>query len=155
MGIKVNLANIDTSKFDAVPAGVYEVEISGFEMKETSGNGKLDAGTPMINWEFTIKEPEEFANRKLWTNTVIHESTLFSLKALLQATDEFDEADLAGAIDFDPEDLIGTEIAVKVAVREYNGNDVNDIKKFMSLGKAPAPKTASKAKGAAKKNLLP
>jgi hypothetical protein len=135
--VRINLTDIDDRSFEALPAGKYIVKISGYEMKETSGNGKLGAGVPMINWEYTVqsdlKGDTKYQSRKLWQNTVIHEKTLFSLKALLRAAGVFSEEDLDGELDFEPDDLVGAELVVVVAQREYNGDMTNDVKRVRGL----------------------
>ena len=138
MAIKLNLTNIEVNSYEALPAGMYVVTVTGGEMRETKGgeNSKLPSGTPMINWEFTVVdgvEGEKYKGRKIWTNTIIHEKTLWNLKSLLLATGKFDDEDLAD-LDFEIEDIIGETVQVKVARREYNGNETNEIKLFKSVG---------------------
>jgi hypothetical protein len=155
-GLKLNLGDIELKNFDPVPAGTYTCTVTAGEMKKTSGEGKLGV-VPMINWEFTIVEPEEFAKRKLWTNTVIHETTLFNLKALLLATGEYTDEDLATEIDFEIEDVIGKELDLVAGQREYpkdSGEWRNEVKRFV-VPESGAAAPAGKAKGATKKSLLP
>jgi hypothetical protein len=149
MGIKLNLGDIDIKKFDPIPAGTYDAKVTGGELKSTSGEGKLGK-VPMINWEFTIQD-EEYVNRKVWMNTVIHETTLFNLKALL-ATGKFSEEDMAAELDFEIEDIIGEEVRVVVAQREYNGEVRNEVKRVKGMTDEPGTATA---KGRGKKSLLP
>jgi len=133
MGFRVNFSDVESKSFDPVPAGTYHVKITDGELKETSGGGKLPGGTPMINWEFTIQNGP-YEGRRLWTNTVIHERTLFNLKALLEASGRFNEAQLSGGdIDFEIDDLIGADLKIVVAQREYNGDTVNDVKRFKKI----------------------
>ena len=147
MSVKINLKDVKSDNYEALPAGNYEAKVVAGEMRETSGNGKLPAGTPMINWEFVIQDDPKFAGRKIWTNTVIHESTMFTLKQLLQATGEFNDDQLAGELEFDIEDVVGTDVVLVVTQREYNGNIVNDIKRIKAAGTAVA--------GTTKSSLLP
>jgi len=148
MSIKINLKDVNLSNYEPLPVGTYDAKITGGEMRETSGNGKLPAGTPMINWEFTLQDADKLTGRKIWTNTVIHETTLFTLKQLLISTGQFTEDDMDGELDFEISDIIGSDVAIVVAQREYNGNVVNDIKKIKSIGSTTA---TSKSKS----SLLP
>jgi hypothetical protein len=134
MSVKINLKDVGGNDYEALPADSYEAKVTAGLMRETSGNGKLPAGTPMINWEFVITEPQKYAGRKIWTNTVIHENTMFTLKQLLQATGNFDDDQLAGELEFDIEDVVGSDVILVVTQREYNGNTVNDVKKIKSAG---------------------
>lgn len=57
----LNLSDADTRGFDALDAGKYNAEV--FEMswdavKNTDGQGKMPAGTPMLKVQFKILEPK-------------------------------------------------------------------------------------------------
>jgi hypothetical protein len=142
--MRLNLTDVEVRDFEAIPGGKYVVKITDYENKETRGGpeAKLPAGTPMINYEFTVqsdvKGDEQYANRKLWTNIILHQKVLFNLKGLLQAIGWTDEQ-LSGDIDFEPEELVGAELIVGVSKREYpkdSGDFTNDIKRFVSLDAA-------------------
>jgi len=136
--MRINLTDVEDRSFEPLPSGRYILKITDFELRETSGSGKLGAGVPMINWEFTVQSDrngdEKYKNRKLWMNTVIHEKTLFNLKSLLRATGAFKDDELVGEVDFEPEQCLGAEIIGVVAQREYNGDTVNDVKRVAPLG---------------------
>ena len=145
MGIKLNLKDVQSS-FDAIDAGTYDATITGGEMKETKGDGKLGK-VPMINWEFTVKDDDKYTGRKLWTNTIIHDTTLFRLKQLLLASGEFEEDDMDD-LDFEIEELIGADVQLIVVQREYEGEMRNDIKKIQAI---PSGGVSAKKIGAVKK----
>ena len=137
--MRINLSEIEDRSFEALPAGKYIVEFSDYEMRETKDKpeNKLPAGTPMINWEMTVissKDGDEtYKGRKLWTNTILHERTLFNLKGILKACGWTDES-LAEEIDFEPEQVVGHQVLAVVAVRQYQGDDTNDVKRFAAIG---------------------
>jgi len=131
--MRINLTDVDDRNFEALPAGRYVLKVTDYEMRETKGDGKLGKGVPMINWEFTVLNDDQYKGRKLWMNTVIHETTLFSLKGLLRATGAFTEEDLRGEIDFEPDEVVGAEVIGVVSQREYNGDKVNDVKRVKPL----------------------
>ena len=144
--MRINLTDVEDRNFEALPAGRYRLKIADYEMREVKGDGKLPKGTPMINWEFTVicdakTGDEKYSNRKLWMNSILHEKTLFNLKALLRATGQFE--DLEGEIDFEPEDLMGAEVIGVVAQREYNGDTVNDVKRVIGLSDVEREETSS------------
>ena len=138
--MRINLTGVEDRSFEPLPSSRYILKITDFELRETSGSGKLGAGVPMINWEFTVQSDrngdEKYKNRKLWMNTVIHEKTLFNLKSLLRATGAFKGEELEGEVDFEPEQCLGTEVIGVVSQREYNGDTVNDVKRVVALGDA-------------------
>jgi len=146
--MRINLTDVEDRSFEALPAGRYRLKIADYEMREVKGDGKLPKGTPMINWEFTVicnskTGDEKYANRKLWMNSIIHEKTLFNLKALLRATGQFTSEDLEGEIEFEPEDVLGAEVIGVVAQREYNGDMVNDVKRVIGLSEEEREETSS------------
>jgi hypothetical protein len=155
--MRINLTDVETRDFEAIPPGNYRVRITGYDMRVTQdkpGN-KLPAGTPMINWEFTVVADqrtgdEAYKGRKVWTNTIIHERTLFNLKSLLEATGNFTTAQLKGSLDFEPEDILDQEVVLRVTKREYppeSGNFSNEVKGFKSA--------SSTSEGASSSSLLP
>lgn len=145
--MRINLTDVDDRSFEALPAGRYLLKITDYEMRETKGDGKLGAGVPMINWEFTVQSDRngdtKYQNRKLWMNTVIHEKTLFNLKSLLRATGKYEGKDLEGELDFEPADCIGSDLIGVVAQREYNGDTVNDVKRVVGLSDEDREGTSS------------
>lgn len=145
--MRINLTDVDDRSFEALPAGRYILKVTDYELRETKGEGKLGKGVPMINWEFTVqsdvKGDETYKNRKLWMNTVIHETTLFSLKALLRASGAYTDADLQGELDFEPDEVLGSDVVGVVAQREYNGDKVNDVRRVKALSDDEKEEAAS------------
>jgi hypothetical protein len=148
--IKVNLRDIETKDFDALEAGRYDVKLIDAEMTETSGEGKLGK-VPMIKWEFEVidNDDEKLNGRKLWSNSTIAPSTLWSLKALLAATGEYDEDDLSDDnFEFELDDVIGCTMLAVVTKEEYpagTGEYTNRIKRFKPLGGAVASTGSGKS----------
>jgi Protein of unknown function (DUF669) len=146
--MRVNLTDVEDRTFEALPAGRYVVKVTDYEMRETKTKpeNKLPGGTPMVNWEFTIvrnaKTGEEtHKNRKLWMNTIIHERVLFNLKSFLKAAG-WTEEQLGGEIDFEPDECVGAEMIAVVSVREYNGQDTNDVKRVLPLSAEAVAETS-------------
>jgi hypothetical protein len=139
--MRINLTDIEDRSFEALPAGRYIVKLTDYEAREVKKNdGKVPKGTPMINWEFTVISDKsgdtKYENRKLWMNSVIHERTLSMLKGLLKASGAYSDADLAGELDFEPDNIVGSTMMAVVAQREYNGDTVNDVKRVVAVGDA-------------------
>jgi hypothetical protein len=143
--MKLNLSGAESfSGFDPIPGGTYHVKITDGELRETKNEGKLPAGTPGVNWEFTVQDGEN-ADRKVWTNQWIHPKTINS-----------DDLDVQDAIDRS----IGADLTIRVSYRaaseQYDAsNDVKSIKKWD--GKA-SQATSGTAAGQAASNtgsLLP
>jgi len=75
----LNLAGADLKGFDAVDSGRYNAEIFEMKMdavKNTSGTGKMPAGTPMVKVQFRLLSdsegnPEGILNRRVFSTYVI------------------------------------------------------------------------------------
>lgn len=131
--LTVDFTDVQGGDFDAIPSGKYHIAITDYSTTETKNAGKLPVGTPGINWEFTVQEGP-FENRKLWTNHWIHPNTLGFLKGMLKASGKFSDEELEGQLPKGWYDrAVGAELVAKVGTREYNGNDVNDIKGFKPM----------------------
>jgi hypothetical protein len=64
----LNLSDADTSGFEAIEAGRYNAEIFEMKMdavKNTSGQGKLPAGTPCVKVQFKLTD-EGVENRRVF-----------------------------------------------------------------------------------------
>lgn len=114
------MANM-TLDFSSVPSreileeGVYTALIKKVEQK-TSSTGK-----PMILVLFEETEKKS----GIFENYVIDPNCLWKLKELLDALG----FDTSTSCDFDPADLEGQFVKIKVIQDEYNGETVNRVKK--------------------------
>jgi hypothetical protein len=154
--MKLNLSGVKANDFDALPTGKYHVKLTDWDQTETQNAGKLPAGTPGINAEFTVQDgPNE--NRRLWNNFWIAESTLGFLKSFLKASGQFTEDELnSEEFSFDWDDLVGVDLVVKVGVRKYNGEDRNNINGYLPYDEStwkPMEKKTAGSKGGG--GLLP
>ena len=113
--INVNLTEIE-SGFEIFPDGQYLVELT-----ERSKVAKSDSG-PYVRWVARIQDPEEYADKMIsWTSSFLPQA-LWNLKDLLEKV----------GVDFDVdgfylEDTFGKMLMVENQVREYNGQDRNNI----------------------------
>jgi hypothetical protein len=127
--MRVDFSGVESKNFDAIPGGWYHVKVTDGEQTETKEAKKLPAGTPGVNWEFTVQDGE-YADRKVWTNTWLHENSIWALKGLLEATGRYSAEQLAESLEFEIDDVIGSDVMIRVAIRDYNGDDVNDVKRI-------------------------
>jgi hypothetical protein len=92
--LTVNMSGVQAmGGFDLIPSGRYTACLTDWSKTETQNAGKLPAGTPGINAEFTIQEGEH-ENRKLWNNFWVAPTTIGFAKGFLKATDEFTDDEL-------------------------------------------------------------
>src|SRR5262245_57812787 len=69
----LDLSDADLGGFDPIEAGRYNAEVVEITMdavKNTSGTGKMPAGTPMIKTQFKLLD-EGVNNRRVWNQMVI------------------------------------------------------------------------------------
>jgi len=134
--MRLNFSDIESTSFDALPAGTYLSKLTDGNIREAGPNSK-NPGSQYINWEFTI-QGGQYEGRRVWTNTSLLPQTLFRLKELLAATGRFEENQLGGELDFEITDLIGAD--VKLVLKYIPASDQydarNDVKRFRSVGAA-------------------
>ena len=119
--INVNLTEV-TSDFEVFPDGQYQVELT-----EGSKVAKSEAG-PYIRWAARIIDPEEYEDKMIsWTSSFAPQA-LWNMKELMEKIDvEFDETG------FDLEDTFGKQLMVENQVREYNGDDRNNVVAYYAI----------------------
>lgn len=116
------MLNLDFSSVPnraALPEGVYTVQVAKVEEAVSS------AGNPMIKVEFDVLEVE--GSRKLWDNFVLIDKSLWKMKEFLGALG----FDTSSSLEFDIAELVGEVVQAKVIVEQYNGDDVNRVKKYL------------------------
>jgi hypothetical protein len=143
--LKINMADVKVSSFDVLPKGWYHTRVTGWTLEETK-NGP-NAGANYINFELTVQSGEH-EDRKLWVNASLLPHALFTLKNLtdasgLDSSAEVDADDLA-------DELVGKEQMTRVIVKDYQGDDKNEVKGFKK--DASASGSASSSSGG---SLLP
>ncbi len=139
MGL-LDLSGADTSGFEAIPAGTYPAEIHEVAMKETKGgeNAKLPAGTPYINVQYRITDPE-YDNRRVFGKYIIAPAKVDGKKYEAKAKMDgmlarffialgYEEDEVtSGTFEPDLEDLVGRACKVTVKQRDYQGEMQNDV----------------------------
>ena len=118
--MKVNVNLDDVKELQPVPAGNYVCKVIAGEVKE-GPKGKY------IAWTLEICEGE-FAGQQLWHNTSLVPNAQFGLKRFLQAC-RFEW----GKSSFNTEDVFGSEVIVKVVVKDYEGAPKNKVKGFIPI----------------------
>jgi hypothetical protein len=155
----LNLAGADTSAFEAVDPGTYAAEIAKTEWKETSGNGKMPEGCPMLSIGFKITE-EPFVDRWVFGQWTLPDAAYekaekdksaklkgMFVRTIMAITGDDEETVTSGNYELDIDDLIGNECVIRVGKREYpadSGEFQNDIKGVKPAG---SPTTAGAGSG--------
>ena len=141
MPLNLDLTTAAEGGFDPLPQGRYNATIRKAEMRETSGTGKMPAGTTMLNVGFEIDKddiPEhpEAKKGKNFTTYVFkgypipdkgyekHDQLMGILIGMLKATGLWSDEELReeGGFHLDENDLLGCRVIVKVSQREYVDN---------------------------------
>lgn len=117
MRIQVNLNDVPDRVL--VEPGWHRVRVEKAEVRDNK-----DGSGQHIAWELRIVEGE-YQNQRLFFNTGIGQKGLPILKRFLRAAGvEWDEEG------FDLEDVLGSELEVRVEHREYEGELRNDVRGF-------------------------
>jgi len=105
----------DRGGFEAF-RGRHHVKVTDIEETATKNEGKLAAGTPGIQVEFTVQEGK-YEGRKIWNNFWFAPQTLGFLKNFVVATGVAEASDLEGEWDPDWDEFIGADLEVSTKVR--------------------------------------
>ena len=118
--VKLNFTDVqESSPLEPLPDGRYTVVVTGGE-EDRVREESFNAGAPLFKWEFTVNDGK-YNGQKVWDNMVVAEpdeasgrkGTLWRVKQLLTACG----MDTEGEIEFDVDDVIGSELEIQVAVR--------------------------------------
>lgn len=115
------MLNLD---FSSVPSrepleeGIYDLVVA--EAEETTSSN----GNPMLKLTFNVGGVD--GDRKLWDNFVLIDKCLWKVKELLDAIG----MDTSSIVEMDPAELIGQPVRGKVIQKEYNGDIINNVKKY-------------------------
>ncbi len=121
--INVNLRDIE-SGFEVYPDGKYIVEITN-----KSKTARSQEGGAYIRWIAEIIEPDEFAGKLISWQTSLLPQSLWVLKKLMETIEvPFDENG------FETNECIGKVLGVENKVREYNGEDRNNVTGYIKIG---------------------
>ena len=113
--INVKLSEVE-SGFEVYPDGQYLIEITDRTKISKSESGAY------VRWIAKIIDPEEYEDKLIsWTSSFLPQA-LWNLKNLLEAIEvTFDDDG------FELEDTFGEQLLIENQVREYNGQDRNNI----------------------------
>lgn len=136
--MRVDLSGVQDGVFDAIPSGRYQAKLTDGEIRESKSSAK-HPGAEYISWEFTVLDGD-YEGRKLWQVTSLNhgscscknwkEDSLFGLKAVLSSSGIWTTEELNNEeFDFEINDIIGTDFTLIVAIKQYQGEDQNDVKR--------------------------
>lgn len=149
--MKIDFTNTEGQQtFEPIPAGKYLVEVTDYRSGNASDKAK-NPGADTISWELTVESTStgetvvtdrngkdiKVEGRKVWENMTIVESSFWRLKALLEACG----FDVSGEIDFDPDEVLNSQLIVKVGIQKGRKNAEtgeeydprNSVKSFHAL----------------------
>jgi hypothetical protein len=136
----LDLGDADTSGFAPIDPGRYPAEVfkaTWDEIKNTSGTGKMPAGTPMLKVQFRItQEIDGSTNRRVFSQYIIPPKSYDKSKAqrmkgmlvnFLVAVGEDEEAVRSKGYEIDTEELTGRECVVVVGKEPKRTRDGDEI----------------------------
>jgi len=152
----LDLSGADTSGFEACDPGSYNCTVYEISMTETSGQGKLPAGTPMVKVQFraTDENPDGIENRRFFTNYPIPSAdyenasrVLGNFVNFLVAVGEDETKVKSKGFNLkNLQDLQGRECVVRVGREEYpkgSGEYSNPVKGVKPAGSQTSQAAAS------------
>jgi hypothetical protein len=129
MSMKIDFTGVEGQKsFEPIPSGKYLVEVTDYRQGTASQEAK-NPGAPTISWMLTVEstvtgeesvtnrrtgEEVKVAGRTVWENMTIVENSFWRLKAFLEACG----FDVEGEIDFDPDEVLNSQLVVKVGIQK-------------------------------------
>lgn len=127
MAINLNFTGVK-SGFDVIPAGRYYAKVvdSKAEMNKAG-----DALVVKLQWEVQDEydaNGEKVQGRKIFDNLSTKPAALFKLKGLLDMLG----FDASGEFELDPEQLMSQELYLDVIVDNYQGQENNKVKAYVS-----------------------
>ena len=126
MAIQVNFSEVDIKEFEPMPAGSYLVNL--VEVEQVTA--QTEKATQYMKCKYQVMDPEEYTDRFLWDNLMLEGKGMFRLKQALLAAG-FSNDELEAGIDFEPQDLIGTEFMVSISIkRSEEDGDQNVIRRY-------------------------
>jgi hypothetical protein len=122
MALKINFTDVEGQrKFSPLPGGKYLMEVTDFTEGEASEQAK-NPGAPTISWELTVADdaqnPEDAVGRKVWENQTIVQSSLWRLKAFLQACGFAADEE----VDFEPDEVLGSTFVAELGIQKARKN---------------------------------
>lgn len=118
------MINLDFSGVESrkpLEEGIYVLTVETAEEAPAKSSGN-----PMIKLKYAVEGHDQ---NKLFDNFVLTQKALWKLKEFLEALD-YDVDEIA---ELDVQELVGQQVQAKVIVEQYDGNDVNRIKKYFGV----------------------
>ena len=146
--IKVDFTGVEAGG-RLLPEGQYLFELEDIEQKEGEESGK-----PYLQFELAVADGD-FKGTKAWDNMSLQPQSLWKLRGFLEAAG-FPTED--GAMQLDPDEMIGLMVNGDVFHEEYKGKTKHRIGSYSGVEdstaaaaeeeEAPAPATSKKKKPA-------
>lgn len=131
MELKIDFTGVEGQKaFEPIPSGKYIATVTDYREGVVSDKGSAkpeNVGKPTVSWMLTVDstlagEPTvlnkrtsvetKVEGRTVWENMVITENSFWRLKAFLEACG----FDVEGEIDFDPDEVLNSQLVIKVGI---------------------------------------
>lgn len=118
----LNFKGVETKEFKLLDEGNYNARVQKIEAKTSSKDN------PYLGICFVITdEGKGLKGRLVWDNFYLSEKAIWKFKQLLDAAGMDTEGDAEGNVDFNPGDLVGAEVNIKVGTDSYEGKDRNVV----------------------------
>jgi hypothetical protein len=147
--INVDFSDVEGG-FEVLPAGEYAVVVQKVVLRDSQ---KSDY--PYLNWTLEVTEPGDYEGRLQWFTSSFHPKALWRMKEVFENLGIFQEN-----IDFEVEEdgderivtkpeLVGLPARAVIKVKDYQGNEKNDVDTLISAEPSGPRKVAAGEKAAA------
>ena len=128
MNLNMNLSNVDDSAYKPLPAGDYPVRVIDSEVRESrSGESRLSFTYQITSGQYAGRQI--FDGFSLWSsNPTAVEISQRRLKSMALACHHPNPNYIQDSSEFH-----GKEMIVRTAIREYNGNEYTDVKRYTPI----------------------
>jgi hypothetical protein len=125
--MKVDLTGVESNSFEILPKGWYRVNVT--DVEERISKSEKNPGAIGYNYEFTVQDGA-YEGRKAWATAWMIPNALFVLKGMLEASGLYTSDQLEGEFDFEPDDLVGETLLIKIRHRKYEDEMQQDVNGF-------------------------
>lgn len=122
-----------SDSFEIVPAGDYDFKIVEFERAQFEGSEKMPA-CPQAKITYEVETPNGTRGR-IRQNLFLHSKSQWQLTNFACAIGQMHRGD--GTFRINWSGLIGSTGRMEVKIRQYNGKDYNEVKRFYDKDDTP------------------
>ena len=136
MPIQIDFTGVTDEGFEVLEPGIYDANL--YNIKQEVGK---ESGKPYLSFEFVLPTQNK---RHLWSNFSLQPQALWRLKQVLVVLGVPAEQ-LVGSLAFEPSDLLGKAVRLRVTIEDYQGRSQNAVADILASSTTEAVSPATTA----------